>query len=172
MSSVLGHVIGTVALLAMLFTIVPFITTFGVIMVRSIVRHQLIQVASLVSSKVLEAYRLAQRSNVDKMLFALRLDIPEYVTSTGYYIELFKDSEGFKVKVTSEKSPHVYAEVVIPISPHVDNVIFKTAEDTIQLNSMMIIRVSKLHSGVKYPVIWCMKDGNFIYLGLGILKRT
>jgi len=141
-------------------------------MVRSMIKNQLAQIASLISFKVLEAYRLAQRSNANNMLFAIRLDIPKYVKTTGYYVELIKDSEGFKVKVTSERLSSLYVEALVPISPNVDNVIFETNEGTIQASSMIIVKVSRLHSGVKYPVIWCMKSENFIYLGLGILERS
>jgi len=169
-STVLGHVIGTVALLAMLFTLVPFISALGIVMTRTLVKQQLMSVASLVSYKVLEAYRLAERSNLGKMFFAVRLDIPAYVSSTGYYVELIKDDEGFKIRVVSEKNPNLYAEITLPISPE-SNLIFDTSDGTIQDSSMEIIKVSKLHSGSEMPVIWCLKSENFIKLGLGILKR-
>jgi hypothetical protein len=179
-SSAIAHVIGTVSLLMIFFSIGGFYQSYYSILSQRAQEAQLKQIASYVASNLIDIVTLGQTVGGDQFLIK-SIDIPYSINNYLYNISISlmpssTGEENIIRIVTSISKLNDYAIVNLPWTASGNIKIY--TNQTIPRADVMVTShqtSNKASSEIainKKPVstiVWCMKNSNEITIGLGVL---
>jgi len=179
-SSAFAHVIGTVSLLMIFFSIGGFYQNYYSILSQRADEAQLKQIASYVASNLIDIVTLSQTIEGDQFLIK-SIDIPYSLNNSLYNISISampsssgeenvirivasisKSTEYSVVDLpwTASGSIKIYTNQTIPRS----DVIVTSHQSSNKASSEIAINKKPVST-----IVWCMKNGNMITIGLGVL---
>ncbi len=180
-SSAIAHVIGTVSLLMIFFSIGGYYQNYYSILSQRANEAQLKQIASYVASNLIDVVTICQTVQGDQFLIKT-INIPNSLNNNLYNISISSmpsssGQENLLRVVTSISKLTDYALVDLPWTVN-NNIIIYTNQtiprsDVIVTNHQSSSKASSEIAVNKKPVstiVWCMKNGNTIVIGLGLLK--
>ena len=182
-SAAIAHVIGTVSLLMIFFSIGGFYQNYYSILSQRADEAQLKQIASYVASNLIDIVTLSQTIEGDQFLIK-SIDIPYSLSNSLYNISISAmpsstGEEKILRVVTSISKLSDYAVVDLPWTASGNIKIYTNQtiprSDVIVTNHQSSNKESSEIAITKKPVstiVWCMKNGNTITIGLGVLTYS
>jgi hypothetical protein len=180
-STAIAHVIGTVSLLMIFFSIGGYYQDYYSVLGQRTNEAQLKQIASYIASNLIDIVTICQTVEGDQFLIK-SIDIPYSLNNYLYDISLSimpsSVSEDNVLRlVTSISKLNDYALVDLPWTSN-SNIKFYTNQtiprsDVIVTSYQSSNKASSEMAITKKPVstiVWCMKEGNTIIIGIGVLK--
>lgn len=180
-SNILAHVIGTVAILAMFFTVGNYYEDFFTKLHSEAYRAQLGQVSDYVSATMIDLVTLSQNTKQDQFLVK-EIEPPMCIGEKLYNISLitmtpsYGDAEVIRV-VTRIDALNIYSVSDLPWSLSAKIEIYNeqitSPDEKIgfekDLLSDAAVSMSAQTKGCASIVVWCSKaDGDFV-IGLGVM---
>jgi hypothetical protein len=180
-SSAIAHVIGTVSLLMIFFSIGGYYQNYYSILSERASEAQLKQIGSYVASNLIDIVTLSQIIEGDQFLIK-SIEIPYSLNNNLYNISISAmptstGQENVLRVVTSISKITEYALVDLPWTAN-GNILIYTNQtiprsDVIVSSHQSSNKASSEIAINKKPVttiVWCMKQENTIIIGLGVLK--
>jgi hypothetical protein len=180
---VIAHVIGTVSLLMIFFSIGGYYQDYYSLLSQNANEAQLKQVAAYVASNLIDIVTLSQTVPGDQFLIKT-IEIPYSINNNLYNISIIvmPSSSGsnnvFRI-FTTMSNINEYSVVDLPWSPSTNIQVYTnqtiTRNDIIVYNSLSSNKAASETIIMKEPMsfaIWCMKHNNVITLGLGVIKKN
>lgn len=179
-SSAIAHVIGTVSLLMIFFSIGGFYQNYYSILSQRAQEAQLKQIASYVASNLIDIVTLGQIVEGDQFLIK-SIDIPYSLNNYLYNISISSmpsstGEENIIRIVTSISKLNDYATENLPWTASGNIKIYTNQtiprSDVIVTSHQTSNKASSEIAINKKPastIVWCMKNGNEITMGLGVL---
>ena len=179
-SSAFAHVIGTVSLLMIFFSIGGFYQNYYSILSQRANEAQLNQIASYVASNLIDIVTLSQTIEGDQFLIK-SIDIPYSLNNYLYNISISAmpsstGEENILRIVASISKLTDYAIVDLPWTANGNIKIYTNQtiprSDVIVTSHQSSNKASSEIAINKKPVstiVWCMKNSNTIIIGLGVL---
>ncbi len=179
-SSAIAHVIGTVSLLMIFFSIGGFYQNYYSILGQRADEARLKQIASYVSSNLIDIVTLSQTVEGDQFLIK-SVDIPYSLNNYLYNISISvmpssTGEENVIRVITSISKISEYAIVDLPWTANGNIKVYTNQtiprSDVIVTSHQSSNKASSEIAVNKKPastIVWCMKNGNTITIGLGVL---
>jgi hypothetical protein len=179
-SSAFAHVIGTVSLLMIFFSIGGFYQNYYSILSQRADDAQLKQIASYVASNLIDIVTLSQTIEGDQFLIK-SIDVPYSLNNNLYNISIAvmpssTGEENIIRIVASMSNLSDYAAVDLPWNANGNIKIYTNQtiprSDVIVTSHQSSDKASSEKIITKKPVstiVWCMKNGDIITIGLGVL---
>lgn len=174
-STVIPHVLGTVALISIFLAMEAYYDGFYSKLSEETYRAQLNQVAEHITSDLIDLLLIVQVAE-EEVFLVKRLDIPRFINDQPYNITLTEISRGDEVSLVSvllsREDVGIYASVELPWTADAISVYSDQS-----INPPYIITLtSQLESiedqaGSLTIVAWCWKSGESIVIGLGLLEE-
>jgi hypothetical protein len=161
-SPIISHLIGTTMLLLVMLTISFFFITFGTVIGIKAAESELNEVAEYLASNIVDLASLANASLSNVLL--VDISFPYEVNGYGYAINITKETNSYII-ITRIDYLNIEGKAILPWNT---SQTIKIASSDPGING--IEYKNGLYSGMEKAVIWCKKNGEEIYIGLGIRK--
>lgn len=167
MPEVLPHVIGTVALL-----LIVFIASTYFLGVESIVASQAFStqgqgVADYVASNMVRMVTLASQSSSSSAIFSLRIQPPPQIMNQGYRIMIQNISGRCLITLQSDTQPWLKTTSVIPLNATGLQVVLQTSPRMLATGQQQIQAGDSFESGTEELVLWSLINGSLTTVGIG-----
>jgi hypothetical protein len=170
----ISHLIGTVALMLIFFSIGSYYSMSIASLKNEVITVQLSKIANYIGSDIEDLVSLCYIGEQDQMLLIKNLTLPTGLTSFGYNMTIEKIGQNMLVRVYLISESEVYGEYILPwptesnirvyngLDPEVENCIYSERPSlTLKLD------VDDLDTGI---MIWCVKHEDQITIGLGLMN--
>jgi len=174
-STVIPHVLGTIALISLFLTIEAYYDGFYAKLSEEAYEAQLKQVAEHIASNFIDLVVIAQVTEGDIFLVK-RLEIPRLIGERPYNITLMELSKGENVSLISlllsGESIGVYTLVDLPWTTEAVS-IYSDEPLNPPYNITLTYRLESVNDegGALRIVAWCSKSGDSIIIGLGLMRE-
>ena len=168
----MAHVIGFSSLLILTLVSVQFVQEMQVLNVQRIARVLAMEISHRVSQEIVSVVNVALRTGSENMVLVRELEIPNMILGKSYRIELKAVSGLYKVQVTiidwSRLDPIISK---LPIDSSSTAITVELGEGTLQFREYIINYSNSILSGVSHPVVWVVKEGGTVRVGIGVMKK-
>jgi hypothetical protein len=177
---VIGHVIGTVTLLMMFFAIGNYYTDYFTLLSEETYQSQLTQVTSYLASNVIDLITLCRITPGDQFLVK-QVEIPYAIGERLYNISLSwmqSPSGDFDVARISASIPELDQYVTMDLPYSNGSLVEIYSNESVPSGYLVvdnnvssnIARVeAAAHDKATSLMIWCMKRGDIITVGFGVI---
>ena len=172
-SVTMAHLIGTVALMLIFFSIGSYYSMSIASLKNEVITVQLSKIANYIGSDIEDLVSLCYISELNQMLIK-NLTLPTGLTSYGYNMTIEKIGQSMVVRVYLISESEVYGEYILPwpteSNIRVYNGLDPEVENYIQFERPSLIlklHVDDLDTGI---MIWCVKLEDQITIGLGLMN--
>ncbi|MEM4576212.1 MAG: hypothetical protein QW701_01975 [Candidatus Nezhaarchaeales archaeon] len=168
------HIIGTVALLGLISSIVLAFQMFIGFIVEDTVGTQLSQIAEYTSMSIanivsLTDFTFGMLSTTEAV--SKRLGLPASINGKPYNLTIIEKDEGYYVQVKMVGS-NLYAESPISVKLAQKFKVFSGEEELLNvLEASQVEPKYWVYGGSQNVVVWCLKFGDVMYVGLGLSTR-
>lgn len=167
---VFSHILGTIALIGIMTSTILLYSSILIYSKFIITKTMLSEVANYIASEITDVgviYSLG--SNVG---FYRKLYIPKSVGGHGYAMEIVQEGDDYYLKVYLETIKWVMVKVKIGAVS--DDIIYNSDASSVyetELLSRTIAYSGLIYSGIKNPVILCIREDNGkVLISLGWVK--
>jgi len=170
MSSAVAHTICFTALLVFSIVIVQFAQNIQQKSVERAAMTCASEIALRISQDIVSLMAIAEKSNSSKLVLIKKINIPTHIANQGYVIKLTTMNGFYVVVVKLDMWSWIEAWSEIPVNSSSTNIIVMLEEGSLTYENYVIHYSSELLSGAKDPVVWLVKDGDRITVGIGVME--
>jgi len=165
-SVVISHLIGTVSLIVLFGIVATNFTIHYSLLQLEVLAHNLQEISEYVSSEISDLVTLSYLSTGDQLIFKV-LEIPKTVSMEAYNLSITSSQGLLRVVTQPPLRPSVYGEALLPWSAS-ENI--RPYNGTQLGDPRIMASFSVSSASEKEVVVWCLKEGERITFGLGLME--
>jgi hypothetical protein len=161
-----SHVIGTMAVIMFSATLIVFLNTVVSNENMSLASNGLKVISDTTALRAVELISMANMSNTQCCIQS-SLNLPTTIADKGYWISL-SSAGGYMVVASTSSPPNVSVKSMMPLNSTSVNI------QVVSTNGLIVYGVmveQKVYGGDMDAVLWAMRIGNTIQIGLGRIPR-
>ena len=170
MSSAVMHVISFSSLLILIFISIGFAQNMQLISLRDTARILASEISHRVAMDISNLISVASSTGSEHMIMVKGLDIPSNILGKSYTISLTASGKFYYVEVDIIGWSWFNSSSLIPIQTSSCKVVFEFGGGILNFNGVKIYYSPKVLCGAKDLVVWVVKDGGVVKVGLGVMK--
>lgn len=165
--SPLSHLIAFTSLLILTFVSLMFARDIYVVNLSRVKVRLAEEVAQSIAGDLVDLIRSALTSDSENLVIVKELQIPSAILNRAYTVTMSVEGSFFAVRVSVDG---LSSESEVPLNASGLNITVELGGESFEFRGYVVRVSNTILSGAERPIIWAVKNGNRVRVGLGVME--